>query len=546
MTSFDPFRRKSQTVTPIYGVPGAGKTHYLIGIVSDLIQQGAEPEEIVFCSFTRAATYSGLSRICARIGVKESRFPYARTVHGLSLRAAGQKVARADVMQDADYQAVAAESGWKITVNVLGMDGTEIVRGSTPADFALSVYNVLRSRCMDPRSFQELPSAVEEMLSRSAAAPSEYLRFVDNLESYKRTHGKIDFADMLELGAAAAPLDVRYAVVDEAQDLSALQWRALHNLLSRAEKIWVAGDDDQAIYDFSGATSEVFRRMGSLPTIVRLEQSRRCPKSVMRVAAPALRYYTDRVPKVCRPSDRSGEARVIVSLADVDLSAGEWMILVRQHAHATKIYQHLRAEGYAYKPTKGRDSIPQNLRDMIRWHTALCRGGTIPAGQLFGYYRLLGGGLVARGWKSKASDFARSSGRDTFSGDVLVEEAGLDPEALALPWFDAFSTLPDEFRHYVQRVLRAGDMQEKPRIEVSTIHGAKGRECDNVIIVTRLGPRQRTSLKRMEDHEYRVAYVAMTRARERLFLLSEPGSEGDWDRYRDFFAQGLDSDQASH
>ena len=44
-------------------------------------------------------------------------------------------------------------------------------------------------------------------------------------------------------------LDVLF--IDEAQDLSPLQWRMVRRLWNKAAKTYIAGDDDQAIFKLS-------------------------------------------------------------------------------------------------------------------------------------------------------------------------------------------------------------------------------------------------------------------------------------------------------
>ena len=42
-------------------------------------------------------------------------------------------------------------------------------------------------------------------------------------------------------------------MVDEAQDLTPLQWDMVVKLALNADKVYIAGDDDQAIYEWNGA-----------------------------------------------------------------------------------------------------------------------------------------------------------------------------------------------------------------------------------------------------------------------------------------------------
>ena len=57
-------------------------------------------------------------------------------------------------------------------------------------------------------------------------------------------------ADLLERTPSLA-----HVVLDEAQDLSPLQWQMIDKMLSfpQVEEVTIAGDDDQAIYEWAGA-----------------------------------------------------------------------------------------------------------------------------------------------------------------------------------------------------------------------------------------------------------------------------------------------------
>jgi len=59
----------------------------------------------------------------------------------------------------------------------------------------------------------------------------------------------------------------------------------------------------------------------------------------------------------------------------------------------------------------------------------------------------------------------------------------------------------------------------KPRISLSTIHGAKGAECDNVVILTDISASSERETRYNQDSLHRLFYVAVTRTRESLFLL---------------------------
>ena len=66
-------------------------------------------------------------------------------------------------------------------------------------------------------------------------------------------------------------------------------------------------------------------------------------------------------------------------------------------------------------------------------------------------------------------------------------------------------------------MLRRGEkFNAVPRINLSTIHQAKGGEADNVVLLLDLSP---AALLTTNDDIHRVFYVAVTRAKENLFLV---------------------------
>ena len=65
-------------------------------------------------------------------------------------------------------------------------------------------------------------------------------------------------------------------------------------------------------------------------------------------------------------------------------------------------------------------------------------------------------------------------------------------------------------------------LDDKPRIEVSTIHASKGGERDNVMLLTDLsyGPyRSSQDTLQGRDDEARVYYVGATRAKKKLVIV---------------------------
>ena len=71
----------------------------------------------------------------------------------------------------------------------------------------------------------------------------------------------------------------------------------------------------------------------------------------------------------------------------------------------------------------------------------------------------------------------------------------------------------------MRAVIKRGGLGEAPRIRVSTIHGVKGGEADNVAILPDMGRLTYSNFETDPQDEHRCAYVAATRAKQNLHVL---------------------------
>ena len=155
------------------------------------------------------------------------------------------------------------------------------------------------------------------------------LRIIANeLDSYKKQYGLIDFNDMI-LNFIKSDASPKFDVVfiDEAQDLSSLQWSIAKSIWDKTEDNYIAGDDDQAIFRWAGADVDSFiTQTGKLLPLI---QSRRIPKKVHDIAIKIIERVSNRIPKNWLPRTVEGSLTIHNAFEDVDMSSGEWMVLAR-------------------------------------------------------------------------------------------------------------------------------------------------------------------------------------------------------------------------
>lgn len=494
------------TVTPeiILGPPGTGKTTTLLGVVEEELAAGTQPEQMAFVSFTRKAAHEAAERAHKKFGLPPARFRWFRTLHSLSFRVLG--LSSGEVFEGPHVRAFGDWIGIKMTGLFQTDDGT--VGSQERGDRILFMENLSRVRGVTLREQYDYD---DDDLSWH-----EVDHVARGLTAYKRANNLLDYTDMLTQFCEqdwTPNLDV--VIIDEAQDLSPLQWRVAWKLATNARRVVIAGDDDQAIYRWSGADVDYF--IGLRGSVRVLGQSYRVPRSIQRVADKQIRRVSSRRDKAWNPRADEGVVNQM-KLNDVDWDGADILVLARNVVYLKSVEKRLRNSGMMYE-FKGRASIPDKLRTAIVTWDRLTRGN-IPqrVSDVVQSYEFLESGTgVARGHK-----LLPSWGRDHMVDVAMLrKDGGLLTTAV---WHEAFVRVPLPEREYIRACLRRREViSERARIRISTIHGAKGGEADHVVLLTDMAPRTWTEMERHPDDEARVWYVGITRARQRLTVVDPVG-----------------------
>jgi DNA helicase-2/ATP-dependent DNA helicase PcrA len=434
----------------------------LLNEMEKVLARGVKPEHIAFCSFTRAAVTEATERACIKFGLDPQQLPYFRTLHSLAFRELALR--RVDVLDREDLHRFGEVVGENLTGHhdldspTLGEDG----------DGFLFLDQYARATGMDVKSAWH-ETGLEVNYHRAKRFADAYTLFRDDI-------GKVDFTDMLEQYAARgiAP-NVSVAIIDEAQDLTPLAWQVVDRAFGQIDDLWVAGDDDQTLYGWCGAKSDRLFDWGGQREV--LSQSYRLPKTIFNVASDVVANIEKRNPKTWHPRDAVGEVEYLGDINQLDLSSGRWLMLARTRYQLKQLVNIARAQGVAYS-RMGQPAID--------------------------------GGVIR---------------------DIQEYERDRKADPTMPVWYEAMHEIPAEDRSYIRGLRRRGEdvfsMRKKgddrhiePRVRISTIHGAKGLEADNVFLLPELTKRVRKGMELNPDAERRVQYVAVTRARERLVILN--------------------------
>ena len=484
----------------IFGPPGTGKTTRLLNMVDNALQDGVSPARMAFLAFTRKAANEAKERAADRFELTFDDLPFFRTLHSFAYRTLS--VQKHNLMQKDHFDDLSNKIGVALNVtNDMNIeDGPAVIEHEV-----LSLINLSRLKKTSLRqeyndSSVELPWHEVDYIERSYA-------------EYKKIHGLLDYTDMLTLFAKDSEFicpEFDGCFLDEAQDLSPLQWDIAHILDRKSKKMYIAGDDDQAIYRFSGADVEFFQSLDSGSEV--LEQSYRIPRAVHSLAQKIASRIHRRFPKVYKPKPEEGRVTRLTSLQELDMSEGSWLVMAQANYMLSPLANDLKSLGYLFE-RNGSRSISEKMSLAINGWEQLRKGNqvSLPTVQAIYYYMSGNGGRIARGKKKIIADPDAA-----FNLTELQEEYGLLATDEMI-WHEALDKLPAVDRAYITALLRRGEkFNAKPRIRLSTIHQTKGGEADSVVVYLDLTS---AALAGPPDDLHRVFYVAVTRTKQHLYLI---------------------------
>lgn len=413
-------------------------------------------------------------------------------------------VRESQLLQAEHFDELSKQIGVSMTVTRVSEDDDEA--GVTSDHPILSLINLARLR-KTPLRAQYDRSSIQHTW--------EEVSYVDRAyRGYKEALGLYDYTDILEKfvteGVAYCPR-FKLTFMDEAQDLSPMQWDIAHALDGISERMYCAGDDDQAIYRWAGADVDHFINLPGGAEI--LEQSYRIPASVHRVAERIASRIGRRYTKVYKPRKEEGQVNRIYSIGELDMREGNWLVMAQANYMLTPVAEELKRAGLLFE-RNGRRSISARISQAVNGWEGLRKGRSIDwdTAQCIYDYMSGNGKRVRRGYK-KFSDTDKDK---MFDLATLQSDHGLaaDPD---MPWYDALDKLPQVDQIYIRALLRSGEkFNAAPRIKLSTIHGTKGGEADNVVLFTDLSP---AAMDEESEDLHRVFYVGVTRTRQNLFIV---------------------------
>ncbi len=514
---------------------GTGKTRAITHRIAYGVHSGAyQPQRVLAVTFTARAAGEMRTRL-RDLGVGGVQ---ARTFHAAALRQLHyfwpQAIGGAAPEVMAQKAAAVAQAAASLRLD-LARDRTAIRDLAAEVEWAKVSMLTPETYAAGARAAGREPPGLD---------PTAMARVLEAYEQVKTQRGVIDFEDVLLLTvgilaerddiARAVRSQYRHFVVDEYQDVNALQQRLLELWVGERDDLCVVGDPAQTIYSFTGASPRhllEFPKAHPTATVVRLVRNYRStpqivglanlivrgPSGAMRSNAVQLQAQATDGPNpalTSHPDDPAEAAAIASEIAErvaQGVSPGEMAVLFRTNGQSEAFETALTEREVPYLVRGGqRFFARKEVRDAI----LLLRGAARSDDGSVALPELVRDVLLGAGWTREAPS-AGGAARERW--ESLAALAALSDDLVAA---GPDARLPDFIRELDERAAA----QHAPAVQgvtLASLHAAKGLEWDVVFLAGVSDgylPITMADTPPAIEEERRLAYVGVTRARKELRL----------------------------
>lgn len=547
--------------------PGSGKTKTLTtAIARTLFEDVIEPRGVACITYNNECVMELETRL-SKFGIRSSRQCFVGTVHSFAL-------------------------------NQIILPYARCVKGMVPDDFSVATneqkkevieftHKSLFSSSEDPHNkwrFAELKRRkdVDRSLPSWRGRNSELADFIESYESELRNRKLIDFDDMpliayrmvKEHSWIREALQARFPVlfVDEYQDLG----YALHELVQllcfeSGIRLFVVGDSDQSIYDFTGADPELLESLSKRSDVktICLRFNYRSGTNIVKASMGALGSERD---YCC--IDGAEEGNITYWPIDGD-------IVLQIQSVADMVIPKLLTDGFKndqiailYRAAWLGDKVAEVLKNKDIPFFRTDTNALVKRSSPLGRFIEACAEWICGGWKDanpsfeyllkQALNIVYGRKPSEVEKQILSEQLimflqnSIDTiettnqwlkrfqSVLIIPWIKISRNIHVEWDVCDGMILKtdpskdldmslsvfSGRVEGCGRVILSTLHSAKGREFDAVIMIGLNDSdfpswRDNQSVKALHEAR-RLFYVGVTRPRKELSLVFKKGHHSSW------------------
>jgi superfamily I DNA/RNA helicase len=528
--------------TMVVAGAGSGKTRVLVERVAHLVEtERAHPAEIMAVTFTRKAAREMRERLQVRLGHRANKVIIG-TFHALAL------------------------SYIKRFPEELGL-----------RSWNLSIYGPWEEGFMLKDTARMVghkkPITIMDAYYETGAKPNfehPERRLFDVFTQRLRSNNAVTYGQMLVHMRALSPQIIgqhlKHVLVDEVQDMDALQWDIIVRLTVDCPHLtlFMVGDIDQSIYEWRGAKPGIMLAKAHAFEVFYLENNYRSLPAIVEAADRLIQFNHERLPKRMAAIRPRGPLMPLVLASGIDSAAAASMVshmaslgpvtvLSRTHVLLVKLAQELAALGVEHRYC-GRDSRVMQSEPFRRAHALLQLAHNQFDNFSFSLARMyleVGDSAyleidaqAARDGKSQMAIWLKSyapkewvewflNARQVSLFELLDQLEGISNGLhfdlamqlkLAVDLAKRGATLEEYLEWVATFDLQEDVDSDYQGVQLMTIHAAKGLEFPCVVLVGMnegLLPNSQALPDRIEE-ERRLAYVAITRARDSLVITVRP------------------------
>jgi len=558
---------------------GSGKTATLTRRLEAILKGGVDPQKIVAITFTNKAAEEMKERILALESLPPSfaKQTFVGTFHSFGARILRREASH--VGRHANFTIFDSNDTSRLIRQVV--KSLNINKQECGPSYVASQISALKNNLLDLEEFSNSKNPKKKVI------PSAFEKY----EAFLRESNGFDFDDLIqkpvEIFKANPAVLSKYQkffshfLVDEYQDINESQYQLLRLLVGSSGNLNVVGDDNQAIYGFRGANFKNFLNFDSdfkNANVVVLDQNYRSTKNIINSASAVIANNREQRPKKLW-TDNSDGLPVKVVERDSEEDESYWIMnqassLLKKGIKNIAVLYRTNAQSRSLEQAFIENSIPYRIFGGLKFYDRKEIKDLVSA------LRYASNPLDLISLERMDKAFYKQPFRE-LRETLPLQAKHLPPTELLdyiiktsnyLPYLEknfpnsderianivelvSFATSFPDLKEFLNKVslFQSSDGSPKknlppssPAVTFMTIHLSKGLEFDNVFVSgvsEGLLPHQMSYQSPAEiEEERRLMYVAMTRAKQRLFIsffdipsrfISEiPSSSADFSVFR--------------